>query len=157
MTYLGELSFYLFFYLNAETQKKPYAWIELVLLFCVELMNVVYSNLFIIPPCKSVNCYAVPHSKELDVFIKRDQDTGFGFRVLGGEGSEQPVSPSYFCNHITKYLYTWTVFMWFISRSTLCLSSKMSYPFNFIRSTSVPSFPRGRRRRKAVWGPEMSS
>ncbi|XP_039549332.1 membrane-associated guanylate kinase, WW and PDZ domain-containing protein 3 isoform X1 [Pimephales promelas] len=32
-----------------------------------------------------------PHTKELDVFIKRDQDTGFGFRVLGGEGSEQPV------------------------------------------------------------------
>lgn len=81
------------------------------LIFCVELMNVVYSNLFIIPPCKFVYCYAVPHSKELDVFIKRDQDTGFGFRVLGGEGSEQPVSPSYFCNHITKYLYTWSVFM----------------------------------------------
>ncbi|XP_051752181.1 LOW QUALITY PROTEIN: membrane-associated guanylate kinase, WW and PDZ domain-containing protein 3 [Ctenopharyngodon idella] len=33
----------------------------------------------------------VPHYKELDVFIKRDQDTGFGFRVLGGEGAEQPV------------------------------------------------------------------
>ncbi|XP_056606175.1 membrane-associated guanylate kinase, WW and PDZ domain-containing protein 3 isoform X2 [Triplophysa dalaica] len=32
-----------------------------------------------------------PHHKELEVFIKRDQDTGFGFRVLGGEGAEQPV------------------------------------------------------------------
>ncbi|XP_016425032.1 membrane-associated guanylate kinase, WW and PDZ domain-containing protein 3-like, partial [Sinocyclocheilus rhinocerous] len=32
-----------------------------------------------------------PHYKELDVFIKRDQETGFGFRVLGGEGVEQPV------------------------------------------------------------------
>ncbi|XP_051568961.1 membrane-associated guanylate kinase, WW and PDZ domain-containing protein 3-like [Myxocyprinus asiaticus] len=34
---------------------------------------------------------AVPHYKELDVFIKRDQESGFGFRVLGGEGAEQPV------------------------------------------------------------------
>ncbi|KTF80227.1 hypothetical protein cypCar_00026623 [Cyprinus carpio] len=33
----------------------------------------------------------VPLYKELDVFIKRDQETGFGFRVLGGEGAEQPV------------------------------------------------------------------
>ncbi|XP_060724098.1 membrane-associated guanylate kinase, WW and PDZ domain-containing protein 3 isoform X3 [Tachysurus vachellii] len=33
----------------------------------------------------------VPQYKELDVFIKRDQETGFGFRVLGGEGPEQPV------------------------------------------------------------------
>ncbi|XP_051997668.1 membrane-associated guanylate kinase, WW and PDZ domain-containing protein 3-like [Xyrauchen texanus] len=33
----------------------------------------------------------VPHYKELDVFIKRDQESGFGFRVLGGEGAEQPV------------------------------------------------------------------
>uniref|UniRef100_A0A672Q229 Membrane associated guanylate kinase, WW and PDZ domain containing 3 n=1 Tax=Sinocyclocheilus grahami TaxID=75366 RepID=A0A672Q229_SINGR len=33
-----------------------------------------------------VYLYAVPHYKELDVFIKRDQETGFGFRVLGGEG-----------------------------------------------------------------------
>ncbi|XP_066520229.1 membrane-associated guanylate kinase, WW and PDZ domain-containing protein 3 isoform X2 [Hoplias malabaricus] len=32
-----------------------------------------------------------PLYKELDVFIKRDQETGFGFRVLGGEGPEQPV------------------------------------------------------------------
>ncbi|XP_051562390.1 membrane-associated guanylate kinase, WW and PDZ domain-containing protein 3-like isoform X2 [Myxocyprinus asiaticus] len=34
---------------------------------------------------------AIPHCKELDVFIKRDQESGFGFRVLGGEGAEQPV------------------------------------------------------------------
>ncbi|KAK3574904.1 hypothetical protein QTP86_018369, partial [Hemibagrus guttatus] len=34
---------------------------------------------------------AVPQYKDLDVFIKRDQETGFGFRVLGGEGPEQPV------------------------------------------------------------------
>ncbi|XP_017553318.1 membrane-associated guanylate kinase, WW and PDZ domain-containing protein 3 isoform X1 [Pygocentrus nattereri] len=33
----------------------------------------------------------MPQYKELDVFIKRDQETGFGFRVLGGEGPEQPV------------------------------------------------------------------
>ncbi|KAM9535002.1 membrane-associated guanylate kinase, WW and PDZ domain-containing protein 3-like isoform 1-T1 [Salvelinus alpinus] len=33
-----------------------------------------------------------PHTKDLDVFIMRDQETGFGFRVLGGEGPEQPVS-----------------------------------------------------------------
>ncbi|XP_049335142.1 membrane-associated guanylate kinase, WW and PDZ domain-containing protein 3 isoform X2 [Astyanax mexicanus] len=33
----------------------------------------------------------LPQYKELDVFIKRDQETGFGFRVLGGEGPEQPV------------------------------------------------------------------
>ncbi|KAL2076386.1 hypothetical protein ACEWY4_028017 [Coilia grayii] len=32
-----------------------------------------------------------PNTKELDVFIKRDQESGFGFRVLGGEGPEQPV------------------------------------------------------------------
>lgn len=35
---------------------------------------------------------ALPQYKELDVFIKRDQETGFGFRVLGGEGPEQPVN-----------------------------------------------------------------
>uniref|UniRef100_A0AAR2L8Q7 Membrane-associated guanylate kinase, WW and PDZ domain-containing protein 3 n=1 Tax=Pygocentrus nattereri TaxID=42514 RepID=A0AAR2L8Q7_PYGNA len=29
--------------------------------------------------------------KELDVFIKRNQESGFGFRVLGGEGPDQPV------------------------------------------------------------------
>ncbi|XP_051516012.1 membrane-associated guanylate kinase, WW and PDZ domain-containing protein 3-like isoform X1 [Myxocyprinus asiaticus] len=32
-----------------------------------------------------------PNTKELDVFIKRNQETGFGFRVLGGEGPDQPV------------------------------------------------------------------
>ncbi|XP_039605239.1 membrane-associated guanylate kinase, WW and PDZ domain-containing protein 3a isoform X2 [Polypterus senegalus] len=32
-----------------------------------------------------------PNTKELDVFIKRKQDSGFGFRVLGGEGPDQPV------------------------------------------------------------------
>lgn len=35
---------------------------------------------------------SAPNTKELDVFIKRDQESGFGFRVLGGEGPEQPVS-----------------------------------------------------------------
>uniref|UniRef100_A0AAY4DL75 Membrane-associated guanylate kinase, WW and PDZ domain-containing protein 3 n=1 Tax=Denticeps clupeoides TaxID=299321 RepID=A0AAY4DL75_9TELE len=35
--------------------------------------------------------FIAPHYKELDVFIKRDQETGFGFRVLGGEGPDQPV------------------------------------------------------------------
>ncbi|KAK1796463.1 hypothetical protein P4O66_009510, partial [Electrophorus voltai] len=39
-----------------------------------------------------LNCFAaVAQYKELDVFIKRDQETGFGFRVLGGERPEQPV------------------------------------------------------------------
>ncbi|KAJ8265412.1 hypothetical protein COCON_G00145110 [Conger conger] len=32
-----------------------------------------------------------PNSKDLDVFIKRNQESGFGFRVLGGEGPDQPV------------------------------------------------------------------
>uniref|UniRef100_A0A3Q3A5J7 Membrane-associated guanylate kinase, WW and PDZ domain-containing protein 3 n=1 Tax=Kryptolebias marmoratus TaxID=37003 RepID=A0A3Q3A5J7_KRYMA len=31
------------------------------------------------------------HTKDLDVFIKRNQESGFGFRVLGGEGPDQPV------------------------------------------------------------------
>ncbi|KAM4612945.1 membrane-associated guanylate kinase, WW and PDZ domain-containing protein 3 [Polymixia lowei] len=31
-----------------------------------------------------------PHTKDIDVFLKRDIETGFGFRVLGGEGPEQP-------------------------------------------------------------------
>nr|XP_020501625.1 membrane-associated guanylate kinase, WW and PDZ domain-containing protein 3 isoform X1 [Labrus bergylta] len=31
------------------------------------------------------------NTKELDVFIKRNQESGFGFRVLGGEGPDQPV------------------------------------------------------------------
>ncbi|XP_066527751.1 membrane-associated guanylate kinase, WW and PDZ domain-containing protein 3a [Hoplias malabaricus] len=31
------------------------------------------------------------NTKELDVFIKRHQESGFGFRVLGGEGPDQPV------------------------------------------------------------------
>lgn len=33
-----------------------------------------------------------PNTKDLDVFIKRNQESGFGFRVLGGEGPDQPVS-----------------------------------------------------------------
>uniref|UniRef100_G3NLU6 Membrane-associated guanylate kinase, WW and PDZ domain-containing protein 3 n=1 Tax=Gasterosteus aculeatus aculeatus TaxID=481459 RepID=G3NLU6_GASAC len=32
-----------------------------------------------------------PHTKDIDVFLKRDIETGFGFRVLGGEGPQQPV------------------------------------------------------------------
>nr|XP_046238844.1 membrane-associated guanylate kinase, WW and PDZ domain-containing protein 3 isoform X2 [Scatophagus argus] len=31
-----------------------------------------------------------PHTKDIDVFLKRDIETGFGFRVLGGEGPQQP-------------------------------------------------------------------
>ncbi len=128
--------------------------------FSDELMNVVnsmFSKWYIVVPCNCVYLYTVPHYKELEVFIKRDQETGFGFRVLGGEGAEQPVSPSYFSNHITWDFYSWPVFMWFISRSTFCLNSKTSDLSNFIRFTLVPSFPRGRQRRKAVWGPETSS
>lgn len=33
-----------------------------------------------------------PHTKDIDIFLKRDIETGFGFRVLGGEGPQQPVS-----------------------------------------------------------------
>ncbi|XP_029013116.1 membrane-associated guanylate kinase, WW and PDZ domain-containing protein 3a isoform X2 [Betta splendens] len=32
-----------------------------------------------------------PNTKDLDVFIRRNQESGFGFRVLGGEGPDQPV------------------------------------------------------------------
>ncbi|TMS16720.1 Membrane-associated guanylate kinase, WW and PDZ domain-containing protein 3 [Larimichthys crocea] len=32
-----------------------------------------------------------PNTKDLDVYIKRNQESGFGFRVLGGEGPDQPV------------------------------------------------------------------
>uniref|UniRef100_A0A3P8WE76 Membrane associated guanylate kinase, WW and PDZ domain containing 3b n=1 Tax=Cynoglossus semilaevis TaxID=244447 RepID=A0A3P8WE76_CYNSE len=32
-----------------------------------------------------------PHTKDIDIFLKRDIETGFGFRVLGGEGPQQPV------------------------------------------------------------------
>uniref|UniRef100_W5MYP7 Membrane-associated guanylate kinase, WW and PDZ domain-containing protein 3 n=1 Tax=Lepisosteus oculatus TaxID=7918 RepID=W5MYP7_LEPOC len=32
-----------------------------------------------------------PNTKDLDVCIKRNQESGFGFRVLGGEGPDQPV------------------------------------------------------------------
>ncbi|XP_037627318.1 membrane-associated guanylate kinase, WW and PDZ domain-containing protein 3a isoform X2 [Sebastes umbrosus] len=31
------------------------------------------------------------NTKDLDVYIKRNQESGFGFRVLGGEGPDQPV------------------------------------------------------------------
>ncbi|XP_027135344.1 membrane-associated guanylate kinase, WW and PDZ domain-containing protein 3 isoform X1 [Larimichthys crocea] len=31
-----------------------------------------------------------PYTKDIDVFLKRDIETGFGFRVLGGEGPQQP-------------------------------------------------------------------
>lgn len=41
----------------------------------------------------SIKCFfAAANTKDLDVFIKRNQESGFGFRVLGGEGPEQPVS-----------------------------------------------------------------
>jgi len=36
--------------------------------------------------------FTEPHTKDIDVFLKRDIETGFGFRVLGGEGPQQPVS-----------------------------------------------------------------
>lgn len=36
--------------------------------------------------------WVAPNTKDLDVFIKRNQESGFGFRVLGGEGPDQPVS-----------------------------------------------------------------
>ena len=41
---------------------------------------------------KEYDSSAEPHTKDIDVFLKRDIETGFGFRVLGGEGPQQPVS-----------------------------------------------------------------
>ncbi|XP_068171319.1 membrane-associated guanylate kinase, WW and PDZ domain-containing protein 3 isoform X1 [Antennarius striatus] len=42
-----------------------------------------------------------PHAKDIDVFLKRDIETGFGFRVLGGEGPQQPnVFPQVFIGAI---------------------------------------------------------
>uniref|UniRef100_A0A8C2DZG1 Membrane-associated guanylate kinase, WW and PDZ domain-containing protein 3 n=1 Tax=Cyprinus carpio TaxID=7962 RepID=A0A8C2DZG1_CYPCA len=77
------------------TEKAMYCRFYCYFYFCFdELMNVVnsmFSKLYIVLPCNSVYFYTVPLYKELDVFIKRDQETGFGFRVLGGEGAEQPV------------------------------------------------------------------
>ncbi|MEQ2195189.1 hypothetical protein XENOCAPTIV_008838 [Xenoophorus captivus] len=40
---------------------------------------------------QSPRCLLTPNTKDLDVFIKRNQESGFGFRVLGGEGPDQPV------------------------------------------------------------------
>lgn len=37
---------------------------------------------------------AAPNTRDLDVYIKRNQESGFGFRVLGGEGPDQPVGNS---------------------------------------------------------------
>lgn len=37
---------------------------------------------------------AAPNTKDLDVYIRRNQESGFGFRVLGGEGPDQPVGSS---------------------------------------------------------------
>lgn len=38
-----------------------------------------------------VNLSAAANTKDLDVYIKRNTESGFGFRVLGGEGPDQPV------------------------------------------------------------------
>ncbi|XP_029994052.1 membrane-associated guanylate kinase, WW and PDZ domain-containing protein 3a isoform X2 [Sphaeramia orbicularis] len=40
---------------------------------------------------KAIQDSKPPNTKDLDVFIKRNQESGFGFRVLGGEGPDQPV------------------------------------------------------------------
>lgn len=66
---------------------------------CDKLKNVVFP----IQVFNSAFYYPVPQYKELDVFIKRDQETGFGFRVLGGEGAEQPVSP--YSNPFNDYFH----------------------------------------------------
>lgn len=47
---------------------------------------------------------AEPYTKDIDVFLKRDIETGFGFRVLGGEGPQQPVSISNTFMHILSIL-----------------------------------------------------
>lgn len=100
---ISEKTFLLIYDLNAETQKRPYACLMKKLFFVMNVFNSMCSKLFIVLPRNCVYLYAVPLYKELDVFIKRDQETGFGFRVLGGEGAEQPVSP--FCFHIPGKLF----------------------------------------------------
>lgn len=45
-----------------------------------------------IPVTNACDSSTEPHTKDIDVFLKRDIETGFGFRVLGGEGPQQPVS-----------------------------------------------------------------
>uniref|UniRef100_A0A8C8DV09 Membrane-associated guanylate kinase, WW and PDZ domain-containing protein 3 n=1 Tax=Oryzias sinensis TaxID=183150 RepID=A0A8C8DV09_9TELE len=44
-----------------------------------------------IPVTNACDSSTEPHTKDIDVFLKRDIETGFGFRVLGGEGPQQPV------------------------------------------------------------------
>lgn len=35
--------------------------------------------------------FLAPNTRDLDVFLRK-QESGFGFRVLGGDGPDQPVS-----------------------------------------------------------------
>ena len=45
-------------------------------------------------------CVAVPDSQEQDIFLWR-KDTGFGFRILGGNEAGEPV-----CIHPRVFLFT---------------------------------------------------
>lgn len=60
-----------------------------------------------------------PHTKDIDVFLKRDIETGFGFRVLGGEGPQQPVSLQRSCRKIDRILKYNTVVLTSLSE---CIS-----------------------------------
>lgn len=64
--------------------------------FCVlPLENSVYhqsiiqdSSLHVLKYCFF---FLAPNTRDLDVFLRK-QESGFGFRVLGGDGPDQPVS-----------------------------------------------------------------
>lgn len=53
-----------------------------------------------------LKCFlSAPNTRDLDVFLRK-QESGFGFRVLGGDGPDQPVSETvYGCLHGTSPCY----------------------------------------------------
>lgn len=56
-----------------------------------------------------LKCYFVlaPNTRDLDVFLRK-QESGFGFRVLGGDGPDQPVSETvYSYLHVILQYYHW--------------------------------------------------
>lgn len=81
---------------------------------------------------------AAPNTKDLDVYIKRNQESGFGFRVLGGEGPDQPVGNS--CGDMSA------VERW-MDRTIF---------FRFCRCTSAPSCHSVQLRRTGACGPGTS-
>lgn len=61
-------------------------------LFCLLVLHYLKPRSYI--NSTMIKCFwsTEPHTKDIDVFLKRDIETGFGFRVLGGDGPQQPVS-----------------------------------------------------------------